>query len=328
MSTRTDSVPVDMQQAAGPRVVVAIGGSSTGAAAARWAAVEAARLRLPLQVVGAVTVQPNPAPLRPVNQFDMTRAAEETERDLTSVAEPLHELAQVLPVVVHTGPPTSAVLDLVDLVDLDTATLVLGHRAQNATQRIVGGSTSTAIAGRSPVPVVVVPDDWQDAGDPRRPIVVGLSLTPDGDGYRTDDEVLAAAFHRARALDAPLAVVHAWQIPALLSWSPSDIAGLRRRVETALEGVLAPWRTRFPEVEVSISAVAGRSTDVVEDGSRVAQLVIVGRHTPAQRHGGFHLGSTARGLLHHTSAPVLVIPVADSARPARPERDAGWGPMF
>jgi nucleotide-binding universal stress UspA family protein len=141
--------------------------------------------------------------------------------------------------------------------------------------------------------------------------------------------VLTTAFERARAVGAPLAAVHGWQIPALLSWSPGDIKTFRDRVEGALDDVLAPWVSGYPDVEVTTLAVAERPADAVEDAAKSAQLVVLGRHTAAHRHGGFHLGSTTRGALHHAGAPVLVVPVPPPVKSHRSsDWDVGWAPMF
>jgi len=119
-----------------------------------------------------------------------------------------------------------------------------------------------------------------------------------------------------------LVAVHAWEVPALLSWSSADVANLRERVQRALEEFLSPWRDKYPDVTVDAHAVAERPADAISSASRVAQLAGVGRHTPASRHGGFHLGSTARGVLHHAEVPVLIVPTGSPA-----ERHEVIGPV-
>ena len=325
MSTSTETRRSDQSIAEDHRVVVAVGGASSGKGAATWAAAEATRLGLPLQIVGAVPVEPNRAPLHAPDAATMERHASATRARLESLAAGFSGPTTILPVLVVEGPPAQTILDQ---LDASTAVLVLGHRTQSPVQRLTGGSTSIAIAGRSPVPVTVVPDSWEVVADDHRGVVVAMSLEGVDGAYRTDEDVLTTAFERARALEAPLEVVHAWQVPALLSWSPADIASFGRRVKEALGEVLRPWLERFADVELTVSPVAGRPIDVVEDASATAQLVVLGRHTPARRHGGFHLGSTTREALHHAHAPVLVVPVVQAAHQHQDPHGADWAPTF
>jgi nucleotide-binding universal stress UspA family protein len=103
------------------------------------------------------------------------------------------------------------------------------------------------------------------------------------------------------------------------------MTSFRGRVEAAMDEVLTPLAEEFSDVEMSRYAVAERAADAMEDASKGAQLTIVGRHSRAQRHGGFHVGSTARAVLHHTGVPVLVMPTI--AHPA--DRQSGAGaPTF
>jgi len=325
MSTSTETRRGDQSTAEDNRVVVAVGGASSGDGAARWAAAEATRLGLPLQIVGAVPVEPNRAPLHAPDAATMERHSSATRARLESLAAGLSGPTTILPVLVAEGPPVQTILDH---LDASTALLVLGHRAQSPVQRLTGGSTSIAVAGRSPVPVTVVPDSWQVVADDHRAVVLGMSLEGIDGAYRTDEDVLTTAFERAWALGAPLQAVHAWQVPALLSWSPADITSFGRRVKEALGEVLEPWVARFPDVELTVSPAAGRPLDVVEDASATAQLVVLGRHTPVRRHGGFHLGSTTREALHHAHAPVLVVPVAQGTHEHQDAAGAGWAPTF
>jgi nucleotide-binding universal stress UspA family protein len=290
------------------RIVVAVGGTSTGRGALAWAGAEAARRGLTVQLLAAVPVTPNAAALREPNARMMSNKEDLARQELETLAESLRSTADVLPVATVTGPVREV---LHEHLDEHVAVLVLGHRPMHAAQRIMTGSTSIALAGRSPVPVVVVPDGWtpsEASGTETPPVVVGVTMRPGDDGYEGDPDVLTEAFERAHDLQAPLVAVHAWEIPALLSWSTNDIARFRDRVQTALEEFLAPWREKYPDVTVDAYAVAERPADALSSASRVAQLTVVGRHTPASRHGGFHLGSTARGVLHHAEVPVLVVP--------------------
>jgi nucleotide-binding universal stress UspA family protein len=305
--------------------VVGIDSNDQSTGAMLWACEEAARRRAPLRFVTACPVVMAAAPSRP-DPYITSTLEESTRETLDRISHRLRDGVEMLPVHVTTGPPRRVLLDA---LDEKTTMLVVGRRSIGAAQRVMVGSTSIAVAGRAPVPVVVVPDSWGPADRSSAPIVVGVSL---GEGkHPADDDVLRFAFERAHVLRVPLIAVHAWEIPALYSWSPADIADFRGRVAKRLEEHLKPWRDEYPDVEVVASTTAERGVDAVLDASHVAQLAVVGRHTPDARHGGFRLGSTARGVLHGAKTPVAIIPAPpeheDTPHHRHDSSDA-WGPMF
>ena len=65
-------------------------------------------------------------------------------------------------------------------------------------------------------------------------------------------------------------------------------------------------RTRFPGVDVTLVEDRGHPVDLLLRRAAGAQLVVLGRRESARF--GFTLGSVARGVLHHASVPVAVIP--------------------
>jgi nucleotide-binding universal stress UspA family protein len=72
---------------------------------------------------------------------------------------------------------------------------------------------------------------------------------------------------------------------------------------------IAPWREKFPEVEVDSAVVQGHPVELLIGQSRSAQLVVVG----SRGHGGFaglRLGTVSHQLLHHADCPVLIVPAA------------------
>jgi nucleotide-binding universal stress UspA family protein len=292
MSTRTSTLRPDVAVTRPARVVVGLGYAEPSIGALAWAS-EASTRRLMAALV-----------LR-----------------LTSDQE-------VLPVRVASGSSCSVLLGA---LDEDTRMLVVGRRGVGAVTRVLLGSTSIAVAGRSPVPVVVVPDDWSALERWSAPIVAGVSLDESDGGADTDDRVLRFAFDRARDLRVPLVVVHAWQVPAIYGWSPGDLADFPGRVARTLEARLEPWLAEYPEVQVTTSTVAERSADAVLKAAHGAQLAVLGRHTPASWHGALRLGSTSRQVLHDAEIPVAVIPMPvdpeHGPTPARTNSDI-WGPMY
>jgi len=283
------------------RIVVGVDDPAKGSGPLRWACQEADRAHAALQVVSARPVAVGPPPARPATYL----GTDPTETMLRQLADLTHGLcadAEVLPPRVETGSPPHV---LVEALDDHARLLVVGRHNRAGVQHMLLGSTSIAVAGRAPVPTVVVPDTWAPGHAASSPVVVGLS----GDD---DEPLLRFGFDRAAALRVPLVVMHAWDIPSLLAWSPTEIARMRAKVLTAMDLRLAPWRAAFPDLEIVTAAPAERPVDALTDAGHVAQLVVVGRHTRGAGHLGPRLGSTARGVLHHAAVPVAVVPVPSS----------------
>lgn len=312
--THSDSQP--QEQRPGLRIVVGLDGRGRSTSALVWAVEEAERGETSLALVSA----------HPKATGDRDP---DGEHDLGALARRL-SLAEVARQDV-VGEPVSALLDAAAKADL----LVVGCRSMHPTQRMALGSTSLAVARWSPVPVVVVPEAWIQPSMASAPLVVAVRpLELDGPPVKTekDHEVLDFAFARADALKVPLAVISAWEIPTLSAWSPDDIQRYRAEHNEALEQRLVPWRNSYANVEVSVHSVAEPPGHAVLEASRVAQMVVMGRHHAAALSG--LLGSTAREVLSHTSRPVAVIPAG-----TRDEliRDLGvhrglaqrpWAPIF
>jgi nucleotide-binding universal stress UspA family protein len=308
-----------------PRFVLGVDDAERSSGALLWTCAESARSHLPVELVSACPVHLTRAPMR-----HLGHAVRELETSVTqSLARLVQRLpgdAETLPSRVAPGAPRSVLLDA---LDDEAALLVVGSRRGHV-ERMLLGSTSAAVAGRAPVPVVVVPDGWTADRDPG-PLVVGTAL-----GEESEDHLLRFAFDRARDVGAAVVVVHAWEAPALQTWSPSDVRDYRSRVLAALDELLEPWGRTYPDIEVATSAVAAQPADAVLDTGRVAQMVIVGRHAPASRYSGVRLGSTARSVLHRAGVPVAVIPPgsASPSKASAPDaegRASGaptWAPTF
>lgn len=72
--------------------------------------------------------------------------------------------------------------------------------------------------------------------------------------------------------------------------------------------LLEPWRLRYPEVAATAKAVVGSPALQMVEASREAELVVVGRRSrrlPLVPH----LGHVAQAVIHHSPAPVAVVPL-------------------
>lgn len=316
MSAQTTTSPPKAETSIRDRIVVGIEDAAQGSGPLLYACQEADRSHAALQVVSA-----SPVAVGPSATALGTDPAEPVLRSLADLTRRLCTDVDVLPPTVEAGSPADV---LVDALDEHALMLVVGRRTRAGVQHLLLGSTSVAVAGQAPVPTVVVPDTWVPGGKASSPVVVGLS----GDD---DEPLLRFGFDRAGAMRVPLVAVHAWDIPSLLTWSPTEIARMRAKVLTAMDRRLAPWREEFPDLEIVTAAPAERPVDALTDAGRVAQLVVVGRHTRGAGHLGPRLGSTARGALHHALVPVAVVPVSSSDDVPRQRTHVSsdvWAPMY
>ena len=296
------------------RIVVGVDTRGRSASALVWAAGEAEREESALILVNA---RRGGAPSDPPGEHDLGALA----RRLTSSEVDLKEVE---------GAAVDALLRAASEADL----LVVGCRTMRPARRMIVGSTSRAVACWSPVPVVVVPEQWMQPSVATAPVVAGVR--PATDTSRSDDnldsEVLDFAFARAAALTVPLVVVSAWEIPTGLAWSPEDIDQERSRLDEHLDRRLAPWKDTYPQVEVVTRNVAENPEQALLDASHVAQLVVVGRHHSAALSG--LLGSTARHVLHNSTRPVVVVPAGSREELVheldihRAMADVPWGPTY
>lgn len=145
------------------------------------------------------------------------------------------------------------------------------------------------------------------------------------DGAEESDAGLVWALWFADHAGLPLEVVHAHQQPFVLTYplapgafqvSGEDDAAATERAHRALHR--ACRRVGVHGVEASARAVQGSSGPVLLDAARHASLVVVTRRERSELTRVL-LGSTVSALLHHSPAPVAVVPEARTA-PAAPAR--------
>ncbi len=297
MSTQVNPANKTSAATGAPVVIVGVDGSAHNRAAVTWARNEAEDLGGRLVLVGATP--DHVIPVRgysldfPIDFFD-----NETRDMLEHVREELGASEDDVSMLIGSGGARPVLLRAAKEADM----LVVGKRGLGAAKRMVVGSNSISVAGRSPVPVVIVPDAWNPADRKAAPIVVGL------DGSDLDDAVLTYGFERAVRLVVPLLAIHAWHLPATYAWSPDDIERWESGAKEQLDSSLTASREKYPEVEVITLSQDANAGMAILDAAAVAQLVVLGRHTGPRHLGGFHLGSTTRAVLHYAECPVAVIP--------------------
>ncbi|MET9949938.1 universal stress protein [Streptomyces sp. NPDC006339] len=139
------------------------------------------------------------------------------------------------------------------------------------------------------------------------PVVVGIDPRDPVDG------ILEFAFAEAAWRGAEVRVFHARR-PSLHDRLVASGASEARRapaispeVKRSLDGLVEPWRERFPDVSATGRVVAGSAGQVLSRAAEGAALVVIGRRTRRSTLGA-HLGSVAHAVLHHVRAPVAVVP--------------------
>ncbi len=199
------------------------------------------------------------------------------------------------------GDPVDVLLDRAGSAGL----VVVGKRGLGGFARVIVGSTSIALAGRSSAPVAIVPDGWDQSTQTGKPVVLGIDLD------KADREPIETAFLRARRLGVPLVAVHGRETPTVYSWDAAAVAGAVTEREDAaaeqLSRLLDTWRERYPDVVVRPMRAHQHPAAAVLDAAQDAQVIVLGRH-PAGLFGGFAFGSVARAVLHYAECPVLVVP--------------------
>ncbi|MBO0916184.1 universal stress protein [Streptomyces laculatispora] len=288
-------------------VVVGLDGSRESLAAAHWAAREAGLRGLPLKLVNVW--EPVPLGRAPL-------MGEETQRHLSErvpwdTAEALWQSHPDLEVVMEqlTGRPGEVLPQAAEGADL----LVLGSRGLSGLGGFLVGSVGQAVVARAELPVVLfrVSEQGQNEltqdldGTPYRPVLLGL------DANTPDDALIEFAVDEALRRDTALRVVHAWNLPPYYSYGlPSGLltgAELGESEAAALTEALLPWRQKHPTLDLVEESRHGRAVDHLVAAARDASLLVVGRRIRHSSFGG-RIGSVTHAVLHHSTAPVAVVP--------------------
>ncbi|MES5819834.1 universal stress protein [Streptomyces sp. RG80] len=293
-------------------VVVGLDGSHESLAAADWAAREALRRGLPLRLVHAWEGGASPE----VTDLPELEAPRHWAKRILRGA--MDQINERYPQVYMSAdqisrPAAEALVAAGDEAEL----LVLGSRAFSGFGGFMAGSVALATVAHVARPVVLVradqtPDDEHapdaegraSARTPYRVVVVGV------DPASPCEELLNFAFESAALRSAALRVVHGWRLP----YVPAALEAKARRevgaaAERTLGVVLAPWREKFPTVEVHEMVEEGRPAQLLLQVTEDAGLLAVGRRIRPSRIGT-HTGPIAHAVMHHVRCPVVIVPHA------------------
>ncbi|MFI8825409.1 universal stress protein [Streptomyces sp. NPDC053431] len=280
-------------------IVVGLDGTEQANAAAEWAADEAVLRGTRVHLVHVE--EPSPEVLLPLTPREHSEAwAEEL---LARTATALHERRPGLAVTTRVL-PSQPVVSLVAAAE-GAELLVLGSRAMSGVAGYLVGSVGMTVAARTECPVVLVRS--LGTPDPQGPVTVGVDLREPA------DDILAFAFSEASRRHAALDVVYAQQLPFYARIGPAVVPDFRvtlaPEIQRSLDDLLASWRGDFPDVAATGRVAIGSAGQELVQAAEDAALLVVGRRS---RHStlGSHLGSVAHSALHHSRAPVALVPHA------------------
>ena len=281
-------------------IVAGVDGGPDGLRAAEYAARIATDEGHVVRLMHAYHLIPIAGPMVPAISDQELR-----ESGAAALAEAGRLLANLTPTVsVSTqlvmGSPAAVLVN----ASRTAAMVVVGRSSAHGLERLLGGSTSTAVAAKARTPVVSVPESWSHHRDDGR-VVVGV------DGSVQGRDALAFAFAEASRRKSALVAVRVCEIPP--PWA-FDFSRFEKAAPTWLESAelalaedLAGWREKYPDVGVDRVVERSRSAaQVLVDRSEGASLVVIG----ARGHGGLlglDMGLTARNVLGHAHAPVAVV---------------------
>ena len=289
-----------MDTSAQGAIVVGVTGPGREPAAMRYAAECARREGAEVVLVHAYRIA-TPAP-PPSVLITYAEAADVADRIVKEVGDEFGQLtggSVDYRTAAVAGQPSRVLVDL----SREARMVVVQHRQVHGLGRLFVGSTATVAAAHAECPVISVTHDWRSS-DALGEVVVGVHEGGE------PPQVLEAGFSWAAATGAPLTIVHAWRLDAAYDdlVTAADAAQWREKQTEALTAAVAGLRERHPDVPVTLEVRHQWPVDVLVDDSRVASLVVVGRHG-SRSWAPERLGSVARAVLREAKSPVMVVPV-------------------
>lgn len=277
-------------------IMVGVDGSAHSDKAVIWAAEEAAAQGLELRIVAVLSPWGDGSSIA----LDLERSHESTYRQTLRAAK-MQAQERVPDLVVHTELRIGETVNELALESATARLVVTGSRGRGGFSGLLLGSTSMRLTTRAQAPVVVLPQHMKDSK--RSGVVVGA------DGSQQAQQALAFAFEYAQRHSSTLTAVRAVQDPQLHRYSRTDadvVAALVERAERLVLEELAPWREKFPGVEILPRVLRGHPTDLLRRTAEQAELLVVGRRGRGMARSTF-LGSVSHGVLHHAKCPVAVV---------------------
>jgi nucleotide-binding universal stress UspA family protein len=282
----------------GGQVIVGTDGSDVSLRAVDWAAREAALHERPLRIVSVPPLPPRMSWYQdsgPASVADVVHERSEQAVAGAAARVTAAEPGLAVTTAVLRGAPSTVLAEDAD----GAAMLVVGSRGGGGFAALVLGSVGRDVAFTAGSPVVVVRGDAMAGNDQ---IVLGVH---DGD----QDAAFSFAFEEARRRQARLQVVYPWQIflPGRGKEASDDARRGTPEAARWLTGLIAPWRDRYPAVEVAEDSVHASPSKILVGASARADLVILGRDGGPDS-GNAGAAALVHAMLNHAHCPVAIIP--------------------
>ncbi|MEU8524075.1 MULTISPECIES: universal stress protein [Streptomyces] len=281
------------------QVTVGLDGSKESLAAVGWAATAAVLRQVPLRLVH-VEEWPNTPEVPPPYARTLAERAESLLQDEADRVRKDHPGLEVL-----TERAGGRAADELTAAANEADLTVLGSRGLGGVRGFVVGSVSLTVVGSARRPVVLVRAEGAPAtseGD----IVVGVDI------YHPCEALLAFSFNEAARRGTPLRFLHSWTLPASYGYAAVVDPGIGEELGGHLLGglddLLEPWQKRYAGVDAAAMTMVGPPAYQLVEAAQNAQLVIVGRRSRKVPIGP-HLGHVAHAVIHHSPAPVAVVPL-------------------
>jgi nucleotide-binding universal stress UspA family protein len=280
-----------------PSVVVGIDGSRAALDAALWAVDEAVNRDIPLRLVYAIAPCDDSS-AGPEDAARRLAAAELSVRHAFTAVESTEKPVKI-EVEILQGRPTRALMD----ASRSAALLCVGSIGLNHFAEGRVGSTAAALASSSRCPIAIIRcQDKKSTAEPRQVVV-------EVDGA-VDSRLLQCGVEEARLRGAPLRVLTTWHSRYTDIHDSRAVAEGNRQLRAQLDGRLAVWKRRNPDLDVKSVVTHGSALHFLAKDAASTQLFVVGRRD----WGDISeiLGPTGHAALHDTDCSVLVCDGAQS----------------
>jgi nucleotide-binding universal stress UspA family protein len=300
-----------MVEPAEGRIVVGVGPSGRHRAALTYASAEAERRGWGIHLV--LVVHPRwPGPdgrmeLRLVGE-DLVRVDTDTLMECEQWLADRSDGALTVTSEIVRGAPAAALVAAGRRAGL----IVLQHHRMSRDHHLPTMSITNAVASHAAVPVVAVPDSWNDDDAAGLPVVAAVI------DAATSGAVATHALAAAGRDRSQLRLTRAWSYATDLEvddpiFATSTAAEWETRLVQRIADGFAALVAERPDVECRTVVVHGQPAYVLVEASHHARLLVIGRHRPALPFGS-HLGPVTRSVLTHARCPVMVVdtrPIAD-----------------
>lgn len=285
-------------------IVVGTDGSPASDRAMTWALEESAHRGVPLRIVHAFDLPPYGVYLTAEGATGGS-FRDEAQQLLDQARERAHTAApeQTVTTQLHLGTPAGALI----AESREAGMVVVGARGRGGFSELLTGSVAMQTATHAHCPAVIVPEPQRSPGDADAAgtAVVGV------DGSPASMDALRFAFESASARGLGLTAMTVWHIPAMATGhvippAPADPTAIAEHARQVLADSLGGWTEKYPDVDVTQSAVEGHAARELARAAQGAELLVVG----SRGRGGFQgllLGSVSRALVHHTPCPLAVV---------------------